>query len=46
MSPSPEMHHAMLRRFYTQGSAPGVVEVHLGQLISDIARRLSFSRDV
>lgn len=46
LSPSPEMHHAMLRRFYTQGSAPGVVEVHLGQLISDIARRLSFSRDV
>ncbi|WP_370160616.1 glycosyltransferase family 2 protein [Limimaricola soesokkakensis] len=41
--PEDEVHAALLRRFYTEGAAPGVVDVRIGQLIGDIARRLSFS---
>ncbi|MCP1170011.1 glycosyltransferase [Limimaricola litoreus] len=43
LAPSPELHHALLRRFYTEGAAPGIGEVKLGQVMRDIARRLSFS---
>ncbi|MGX9857201.1 glycosyltransferase family 2 protein (plasmid) [Limimaricola variabilis] len=41
--PEAETHKALLRRFYTEGAAPGVVDVRLSRLIGDMARRLSFT---
>lgn len=38
-----DQHAAMMRRFYTEGEAPGVVAVRLSALLDDMARRLSFS---
>lgn len=39
-----EQNDAMMRRFYTEGDAPGVISVRLSALFDDMARRLSFSR--
>ncbi len=41
--PEPEARRALLQRFYTEGAAPGVVNVRPSDLVGDIARRLSFS---
>lgn len=41
--PSKEQHAEMMRRFYTEGDAPGVVRVRIVALLADIARRLSFT---
>ncbi len=41
--PDEAQQHAFLRRFYTEGDAPGVISVRLTALLEDLARRLSFS---
>lgn len=38
-----DQHAAMMRRFYTEGDAPGVIAVRISALLDDVARRLSFS---
>lgn len=43
LHPSELQYSAMMRRFYTEGGAPGVVAVRLSALLDDLARRLSFS---
>lgn len=43
LDPTEEQYAAMMRRFYTEGEAPGVVSVKLSALLDDLARRLSFS---
>ena len=45
LSPSPETHAALLRRFYTEGNAPGVGSLKLAGFLEDAARRLSFTRN-
>lgn len=41
--PNEDQQHAFMRRFYTEGEAPGVIAVRLSALATDLARRLSFS---
>lgn len=43
LRPTKEQSDAIMRRFYTEGNAPGVVAVRLSALFDDIARRLSFA---
>lgn len=43
LRPTEDQYAAMMRRFYTEGDAPGVVAVRLTVLLDDIAHRLSFS---
>ncbi|TVR09578.1 MAG: glycosyltransferase [Salinarimonadaceae bacterium] len=43
--PDGAQRHALLRRFYTEGNAPGVVSISIGRLLEDIGRRLSFRPD-
>ncbi|MDZ4394063.1 glycosyltransferase, partial [Cypionkella sp.] len=43
LRPTEDQYAAMMRRFYTEGDAPGIVSVRLTALLDDIARRLSFS---
>jgi cellulose synthase (UDP-forming) len=43
LRPTEDQYAAMMRRFYTEGDAPGVVAVRLSALLNDIALRLSFS---
>ena len=43
LRPTEDQYSAMMRRFYTEGDAPGVVAVRLTALLDDIVRRLSFS---
>lgn len=38
-----DQHAALMRRFYSEGAAPGVTETRVRGLVQDIARRLSFS---
>jgi cellulose synthase (UDP-forming) len=44
LSPNKEIRQALLKKFYADGEAPGIVTVRLGALFEDVARRLSFSR--
>lgn len=41
--PDEAQHAALLRRFYTEGAAPGVMSIRLGALLEDAGRRLSFT---
>lgn len=41
--PDEQHQRAFMRRFYTEGEAPGVIAVRLAALAQDLARRLSFS---
>ena len=43
LHPTDKQRGAMMRRFYTEGDAPGIVSVRLSALFDDIARRLSIS---
>lgn len=43
LKPDEAQHAALVRRFYTEGDAPGVIAVRTGALLQDLARRLSFS---
>lgn len=43
LEPTMEQHDALLRRFYASGEAPGVTQTRYRGLVSDLARRLSFS---
>ena len=43
LRPTEDQHAAMMRRFYTEGDAPGVIAVRVSALLDDVARRLSFS---
>ena len=38
-----DQYAAMMRKFYTEGDAPGVIAVRVSALLDDVARRLSFS---
>ncbi len=42
--PEPEAHAALLRRFYTEGGAPGVGSLRLSTFLEEAAQRLSFNR--
>jgi cellulose synthase (UDP-forming) len=42
LAPSPEAREALIRRFHTQGGAPGIVRLKLAHLVRDAATRLSF----
>ncbi|AZL61278.1 glycosyltransferase [Tabrizicola piscis] len=41
--PNEEQQHNFMRRFYTEGEAPGVIAVKSTALLNDLARRFSFS---
>lgn len=41
--PNEDQQHAFMKRFYTEGEAPGVVSVRLAAVANDLAVRLSFS---
>ncbi|HEY6917779.1 MAG TPA: glycosyltransferase family 2 protein, partial [Tabrizicola sp.] len=43
LRPDEQQHTALLERFYTDGDAPGVLNVRLAALAEGISRRLSFS---
>jgi cellulose synthase (UDP-forming) len=43
LKPDETQHAALVRRFHTEGDAPGVMSVSSGVLLRDLARRLSFS---
>lgn len=43
LEPTMHQHDALLERFYARGSAPGVTQTRYSGVISDLARRLSFS---
>jgi cellulose synthase (UDP-forming) len=45
LHPTEEQHTALLERFYTDGEAPGVLNVRLAALFEGISRRLSFNDD-
>ena len=45
LHPTEEQMAAMMRRFYTEGHAPGIIAVRVTALLDDIAHRLSFSSD-
>ena len=45
LHPTEDQHAALLERFYTDGDAPGVLNVRLAALFEGITRRLSFSAD-
>lgn len=38
-----DQHAALMRRFYSEGTAPGVTETRVRGLVQDLARRFSFS---
>lgn len=38
-----DQHAALMRRFYSEGAAPGVTETRFRGLVEDLARRFSFS---
>ena len=40
--PDDTQYQALLRRFYADGDAPGVLTIRFGSLIEDVGRRLSF----
>ncbi|MFN4099504.1 MAG: glycosyltransferase [Pararhodobacter sp.] len=42
MSPDDAQYQALLRKFYAEGTAPGVLSIRLGQLLADAGQRLSF----
>ncbi len=44
LQPDAATNDALLRRFYTEGDAPNVVEVRLGAVIDDLMRRLILGR--
>lgn len=43
LNPDELQHRALLERFYTDGDAPGVLNIRLAALIEGISRRLSFN---
>ena len=45
LHPTEEQHTALLERFYTDGEAPGVLNVRLAALFEGLSRRLSFNDD-
>ena len=42
--PEPVAHDALLRRFYTEGAAPGITAARLSRILHDVAWRLSTRR--
>ncbi|WOI57976.1 glycosyltransferase [Palleronia sp. LCG004] len=41
LSPEAEMREALLRRFYTEGAAPGIGRIDLATVLGDLARRIA-----